>query len=231
MPSKCDQKIRALTVYLGCTYTKVLYNLFFVINRILKKCEKKIKQKNELINGCICTEELINIISTLIVPMSILMKSAIDGVDLLHNKPWVILNEHRRYYYMISPLLEEIGNILDELDKRTLSRDHISTYSWALDTMDNFFKRIFINLNKESVLYCDFVPYSTNYLWKEWLQEYKAIIEKGIKSVFFKFLTGKFNDYIKTVITEKYFELGFKFDSITEETFIPTSEEPIEPGI
>ncbi|XP_050544046.1 uncharacterized protein LOC126907065 isoform X2 [Daktulosphaira vitifoliae] len=203
---KGEQKIRALTIFLGCTYAKVMYNLISIIFHYRQNCEKLIKQNNDIINGCICTEELINIIATLIIPISTLMKGAMVALDLLHNVPWsTILTQS----YMISPILDRIGNILDKLNEKSLSR-------------------IFEDINNETKFYCEYVPYDTNDLWNEWVQEYKIIIDQDVILVFFKFLTIKIKDYIKTVIEEKYFQLGFKFNPIIEETFIPTPEEIID---
>ncbi|XP_050543693.1 uncharacterized protein LOC126906841 [Daktulosphaira vitifoliae] len=222
--SNCYQKIRALTVTLGCIYAKVMNNLFSIINYIIKKCKKKIDKENDLINGCICTEELINIISIWIVPIAILMKGAMDALDLSHYKPWATLENNN---YMISPLLGRIQDIIDILKNRTLSHDDISTYKWTLNTINIHFDNLLIDVNFETIKYCELKPYNPNDLLNKWTREY-FIVNQRVNLIFLKFLTRKIKDYIKTVSNEKYFQLGFKFDPITEETFIPTPKEPIE---
>ncbi|XP_050538213.1 uncharacterized protein LOC126903775 [Daktulosphaira vitifoliae] len=226
--SKCIQKIRALTIYLGCTYGKVMNNLFSIIINMITICQEKILGEHDFLNGCIYTEELIDLIATFIVPTATLMKNAMDALDLLHDKPWFTFTRNQKHYYIMSPLLETIANVLHKLNERSLSRDNISTYFWILDTVFDFFLKIIKNIKKEMLYYCTFVPYDTNYLWNEWNQEYKIIIDQGIKLIFFKFLIRKIKNYIKTEIIEKYFQLGFKYDSITEETFVPKPKELIE---
>ncbi|XP_050543276.1 uncharacterized protein LOC126906636 [Daktulosphaira vitifoliae] len=221
--NNCEQKTRGLTVFLGCTYIKVLKNLFTsVISNILQNC-----QENDNLNGIIWTEELINIISILIVPMATLMKGAIEALDNIHNYPLTILNK----FFMISPLLEKIENILDELKEQNISRDDLTTYYSILQMVRLCSKNIIIVLQVQIKSYCEFVPCDTNDLWDEWSQEYEAFIDQDEKLLFIKFLTKKIKNYIKTVIKENYFQLGFKFDPITEETFIPTPTEPIDPEL
>ncbi|XP_050544008.1 uncharacterized protein LOC126907047 [Daktulosphaira vitifoliae] len=153
------------------------------------------------------------------------MKGAMDSLDLLHNFPWVTCLKN---IYMISPLLGSIENIHNILNEKPLSRDDISTYIWTLNTVDDFFQNMIKFVNYETRCYCEFVPYDTNYLWNEWSQEHKAIMDQGITLVFITVLKKKMKDYIKTVIIEKYFQLGFKFDPITEETFVASLDDPIE---
>ncbi|XP_050546558.1 uncharacterized protein LOC126908473 isoform X2 [Daktulosphaira vitifoliae] len=200
--NKCYQKIRALTAYLGCTYAKVINDLFSVIIIVTQNCQKKIEEENDLKYGCICTEEFINIISMLVVPMTTLMKGAMDTLDLLHKKPWQTI---KKPHFLLNSLLGRIENILDILNKLTLSRNDISSFSKALFIIHSFTQRTIINVNHETLLYCKFVTYDTNYLWNKWVQEYEVISDQ-----------------------EKYFQLGFKFDPMTEETFIPTPQELIE---
>ncbi|XP_050528535.1 uncharacterized protein LOC126898500 [Daktulosphaira vitifoliae] len=125
----------------------------------------------------------------------------------------------------MSPLLERIGDILDKLNERNLSRDDLSTYYWAFETIYSFSNSIIKDLKNETHSYCEFVPYNQNYLWEEWIQEYKAIIKHDEKLKFLKFLTRQFKYYIKTIIRENYFQLGFTFNPITEETLLPTPNE------
>ncbi|XP_050545367.1 uncharacterized protein LOC126907805 [Daktulosphaira vitifoliae] len=222
--NKYNQKIRALTVFLGCSYAKVMNNLFLVISNIIQICKKKIITENEYLNVCFCTEELVNIISLLIVPLAKLMKGAMDNLDYMHSNPWILQSN----YYMMSPLLRDIENILDNLNERTLTRDNLSTYLWTLNTINDFFQKIKVNVDYQSLVFCRYVSNDENYLWNEWNQEYTSMINNGIPLEYFTFLIRKIKDYIETIIIEKYFQLGFKFDPITEESFIPTLSETIE---
>ncbi|XP_050544612.1 uncharacterized protein LOC126907400 [Daktulosphaira vitifoliae] len=221
-----EPKIRALTVFLSCTYAKVINNIFSIIVNWDEICKNQNEEDNDLINGCIYTKELINIIAKLIVPIATLMKGAMDALDLLHHLLFANFKIHDKNAYIISYLLDRIENIFGKLLDPSLSCDS-STNSWTFEIVYTFFKRIIQLLQFATGKYCEFVPYNTNYLWNEWVQEYRAINQK-VKLIFFKFLTRKIKNYIKTVIVEKYFQLGFKFDPITEETFIQTQEEFIE---
>ncbi|XP_050544599.1 uncharacterized protein LOC126907394 isoform X2 [Daktulosphaira vitifoliae] len=202
-----ESKIRALTLFLGCSYAKVMINIFSIIVNWQEICKNKNKEDHDLLNGCIYTKELINVIAKLIVPIAILLKNAMDALDSLHHFPSANFKIYQQKPYMIRVLLNKIGNILDQLNDPILL--------------------ILSGLQYETHAYCEFVPYDTNYLWNEWVEEYKIINQREML-IFFKFLTRKMNYYIKTVIIEMYFQLGFKFDPITEETFIPTPEELIE---
>ncbi|XP_050546852.1 uncharacterized protein LOC126908638 [Daktulosphaira vitifoliae] len=220
-----DKKVRSLTLYLGCTYVKVICNIFFsVIRNVYKSCRKKLDE-NDFINGYICTEGLINIISMLVVPMATLMKGAIDALDSLHSKP---LNFLFRNYFMISFIFKKIENIHDELNIQTISRDDITTYYWTLNTVHSFSKNIIDDIKNNVISHCEFVPYDMHYLWKGWHEEYKIIINQDVKMISFNFLRRKIKNYIETVIKDKYFQLGFKFDPITEETYIERLDYPIE---
>ncbi|XP_050544601.1 uncharacterized protein LOC126907395 [Daktulosphaira vitifoliae] len=229
---KCESKIRVLTVFLECTYTKVINNIFSIIITWLQINETQNKEYNDLINGCIYTEVIKNIMAILIVPIAKLMKGALEALDLLHHLPWATttkMYQHKKPYIMCL-LLERIENILDELNDPILSCDDRSKNSSEIEIeiLFDFFVSIRKDLQKETDTLCEFVTYNTNYLWNEYVQEYRAIINQGVNLLFFKFLTKKIEVYIKTEIIEKYFELGFKFDPITEETFIPTPEETLE---
>ncbi|XP_050528984.1 uncharacterized protein LOC126898724 isoform X2 [Daktulosphaira vitifoliae] len=218
------QIVRGLSVHLGCTYTKVLKSLSIVIDNVKNMCEKQLDE-NDMINGCICTEELVYIISMLFVPMVTLMKGAMDALDLLHDKPLVTCD---RIYYTVGILLGRIEDILDKFLERSLSHKELSSYPWTLNMVDFLLKKKISNVINKDNVYCDFVPYDTNYLWNKWLQEYNNIINQGTKLVFIKFVTRKVKDFIRSVIIEKYFQLGFKFDPITEETFIPKESIELE---
>ncbi|XP_050526433.1 uncharacterized protein LOC126897073 isoform X2 [Daktulosphaira vitifoliae] len=223
--NKSDQKIRALTIYIGCTYAKMLNNLLLAICSVIQNCKVKIKEKNDIINVCIFTEDLLNIITVLIVPMAKLMKGAMDALDILHIRPWM---SGRKTKYILSDSLEKMEDIFETLKEQTLSRDDINTYNLTLNTIDSFFNGIIMDINNETTFYCRFKPFDENHLSGEWLQEYEAIHFKDSKLVYFKFLIRKIQDYIKTVVIEKYFQLGFKFDPITEETVVPTPNELFE---
>ncbi|XP_050548775.1 uncharacterized protein LOC126910330 [Daktulosphaira vitifoliae] len=223
--NKCDQKIRALTIYIGCTYVKMLNNLLLAICSVIQICKVKIKEKNDIINVCIFTEDLLKIITVLIVPMAKLMKGAMDALDILHIRPLIT---SRKSKYILSDSIERMVDIFELLKEQTLSRDNINTYNLTLDTINFFFHSIIVNINKETTLYCRFKPFDENHLSYEWLQEYEAIHFRDSKLVYFKFLIRKIQDYIKTVVIEKYFQLGFKFDPITEETVVPTPNELFE---
>ncbi|XP_050528532.1 uncharacterized protein LOC126898498 isoform X2 [Daktulosphaira vitifoliae] len=172
------------------------------------------------------TEEFMKIIILFIVPTAKLMKDAMDALGSIHYKPWAnIKKKKNNNHYIMSPLLERIGDILDKLNERTLSRDDIYTYIWAFHTIYSFSNSIIEDIQYDTDSYCEFVSYNQNYLWHEWILEYNTIIKQDEKLVFLNFLTRKFKDYIKTVIIENYFQLGFKFDSFTEETFLPKSGE------
>ncbi|XP_050540073.1 uncharacterized protein LOC126904830 [Daktulosphaira vitifoliae] len=221
---KGDQKIRALTIYLGCTYTKVMNDLLLVISKVLKECQKNLFEENDIKKGYICTEQLVNIISLFIAPLATLLKEAMDALDLLHETPLA----YHKNTYIISSELKRIGNFLENLNERTLSRNNISSYFWTLNTIKEFYEKIGEKLYNATVFQCEFVTFNTSSLWKEWKIEYNAIIDKNIKLGFFKFLNGQIRNYIKTIIIEKYFQLGFKYDPLTEETFIPTPDKIIE---
>ncbi|XP_050546032.1 uncharacterized protein LOC126908163 [Daktulosphaira vitifoliae] len=219
---KCKRKIRMLTIHLGCTYSNVINNLFSIITNIIQICQNKLKKKDDYFNGCTCTEELINIISIFIIPLAKLMKGAMDSLDFLHSEPWV----YQRCQYIVSPRLGIIENILNDLNEHILSREDIFTYLWTLNTIENRFRIVSIGINHDVEQYCKLVLLGKNYLWDKWYHEYKDNINQGINLVFIKFLTKKIKDYIQNVIIQKYFQLGFKFDPITEEIFLPKPKEP-----
>ncbi|XP_050545364.1 uncharacterized protein LOC126907803 [Daktulosphaira vitifoliae] len=221
---KSDQKVRYLTIYLGCTYAKVMKNVILIVKKLIQICKEKIEKGNDFINGRICTDELVNIIYLFIVPLATLMVNAMDTLDSLHNNPMSL----QKYSYMIRPRLKKIENIFDYLNEQTVSHNNILTYLRTLNTINDFFQKINLGLNYDTEYYCEFVNSNTDSLWKQWKIEYKAIIDQNIKLVFYKYLASKIKDYINTVIIENYFQLGFKFDPITEETFLPLENEPLE---
>ncbi|XP_050528517.1 uncharacterized protein LOC126898493 isoform X2 [Daktulosphaira vitifoliae] len=225
--SYCMAKIRALTVHLGCTYAKVINNLFSIIINYQQICinnkERKILKNNVYIH----TKILIKIITILIVPTAKLMKGAIDAFDSIHYLPWAHFNENSYCPFIMSSFLGRIEDIFDKLNERTLSCDNLSTYSSAFITIYKYSEIILHDLKNETSSYCNFVPYDRNYLWYEWIQKYNTNSIHYEILDFLKFLTRKLKDYIKSVIIENYFQLGFKFDPITNETFLPSSKELI----
>ncbi|XP_050528526.1 uncharacterized protein LOC126898496 isoform X2 [Daktulosphaira vitifoliae] len=220
---QCKTKVRALTIFLGCTYAKVINNFFSIIINCLQICKNKMKERNYLINENIYTERFINVI----VPIAKLMKGAMDALDSLHWLPWADFKEKSTDHYLMSPLLRRIGDFFDKLNERNVSRYDIFTYSSELETIYIFSKKLIKDLKYEIDSYCKSGPYNQNYLWDEWIQEFNAIITHDEKLVFLKFLNRKFKQYVEIVIIKYYFQLGFKFDPITEETYLPISGELI----
>ncbi|XP_050544010.1 uncharacterized protein LOC126907048 isoform X2 [Daktulosphaira vitifoliae] len=214
-----------MTVCLGCVYVKFINEISLVISNILQICQKQIQEEKDLIKGCICTEELVYIISLIIVPLITLMQGAMDALDLIHKYPHYTLVKS---YCTINIFLESFRNIIDDLNILTLSRDNVSVYIWTLNFIDYFIK---IKLKEIKFLtdnYCVFVSYDPSDLWNKWVQEYNTIIDHGKRFVFIKFLKKKIENNVKTVIKEQYIQLGFKFDPITEETFVATRNDPIK---
>ncbi|XP_050546373.1 uncharacterized protein LOC126908393 [Daktulosphaira vitifoliae] len=223
----CNKKVRGLTIFLGCTYSKVMQNLFSIIINYQQKCDKILNIEYDVINGYNCIEKLINIISLFIVPMAKLMKEAMIALDMLHNIPWGSDPLCDKYSHKISNFVGEIETIHDKLINVILKRDNISKYNSVKNFIKYFFEKIKSNIKQNTDIFCIFETYDMDYLWNGWVQEYEDIVYVA-KLEFFKFLNVKIEDYIKTAIIEKYFQLGFKFDPITEETFVPTPEELIE---
>ncbi|XP_050543529.1 uncharacterized protein LOC126906751 [Daktulosphaira vitifoliae] len=220
-----DYKVRVLTIYLGCTYAKVMQNLYPIIRNLIQDCQRKFYIKNDFINGCFSTKKLLNIISSLIVPLATLLKGAMNTLYLLRNKPWCNM---KSYSYMVSFRLEKFENIFDHINKHIQSHYNIFAYHEVLKTVDNFFIYIMSEINNDTTQFCVFVPFDKNCLWNECIQEYKPSIDVYLPLLFLEFITKKIKNYIQTVITEKYFHLGFIFDPITEETTLATSEDLME---
>lgn len=221
---KCNFRLRCLTVYLGCTYGKTLKDILLVIRNLKENCENIFHTNLEKIYGYICTDKLIKIISTSIVPMVTLMRDAIIAFDLLHVKPMIFFENETAMYIA---LFKKIESIIDEINKQRLTREDVYTYFQVLNTIDSISGDQISRINEVLTQYCQFVPHKEDYLLKNWVEEYRAIIDPCTKSVF---LRKKLIDYVKTVIIEKYFQLGFKYDPVTEETYVPTPEESIALG-
>ncbi|XP_050546372.1 uncharacterized protein LOC126908392 [Daktulosphaira vitifoliae] len=223
----CNNKTRTLTIYLGCIYSKVMQNFFSIIINYQQKCDKILNIEYDLKNAYNCIEKLINIISILIVPMAKLMKEAMIALDLIHKNPWGSDPLLYKHSYNLTNFLGEIETIHDKLNKLVIKRDDISTYDSTQNCINSFLKNIKSKITQQTNYFCVFEPYNVDYLWNGWVQEYEDI-DYGAKLEFFKFINEKIKVYIKTTIIEKYFQLGFKFDPITEETFVPTLKELIE---
>ncbi|XP_050545365.1 uncharacterized protein LOC126907804 [Daktulosphaira vitifoliae] len=221
---KVGQKIRALTIFIGCTYAKVMNDVLLIISKILKECQQIFRENIDITKGCICTEELINIISLFITPLATLLKGAMDTLDLLHALPLA----YQKHNYLVSPELGRMGDILFNLNIQTLSRNDISSYTRTLYNIEVFYDITLKSLYHDTEIFCEFVNFNTNSVWKEWEEEYKAIIYHNVKLEFLRFFKRKIKNYIKKIIIEKYFQLGFKFDPTTEETFLSTPNKSID---
>ncbi|XP_050546376.1 uncharacterized protein LOC126908394 isoform X2 [Daktulosphaira vitifoliae] len=158
--------------------------------------------------------------------MAKLMKEAMIALDLIHKNPWGDPLCDKNSYKIIH-FIGEIETIHDKLNELIIKRDDISIFNSRITIINLVVDKIKLNMKQNTDFFCVFEPYDMDYLWNGWVQEYEDI-DYGAKLEFFKFINKKMNEYIKTVIIEKYFQMGFKFDPITEETFVPTPEELIE---
>ncbi|XP_050544602.1 uncharacterized protein LOC126907396 isoform X1 [Daktulosphaira vitifoliae] len=225
---KGESKIRALTVFLGCKYAKVMHIIFSTIIKWEEIYKNQSKEDNDLISECNYTKELINILDILIVPIATLMNGALKTLDSLHHLPWTNFKLYTKKHFIMSSLLEKIEDILDKLNDPSRTREDSSTNSPNIEFLYTFSERIIVDVKKEIHTFCEFVSYNTNDLWNECIQEYIAFNNPGVKLISYEFLIKKIKDYIRTVIIENYFDLGFKYDPITEETFIQKPQEFIE---
>ncbi|XP_050536294.1 uncharacterized protein LOC126902740 [Daktulosphaira vitifoliae] len=218
-----DTHIRSATIILGCSYANVLKTIFFIMDRFLEYCETLISSENENKYAYDCTIELINTMPNLSY-LATLMKGALVSIDKLHRRPMV--NNKRLILNDTTTRLCNKGT-LNILLPTQINRFNTE---YALKSLKNYLAYNGLSL-KNDLRYCKLKYSDLDLLWQNFNTEYEFLEEKVNKEKLWSFICHKIKHFIDRTVTEKYNNLGFKFNSITKQTILltktPRKNEPV----
>ncbi|XP_050522023.1 uncharacterized protein LOC126894797 [Daktulosphaira vitifoliae] len=213
--NSCNKYIRNATIILGCSYANDLNTMFFAINNFQEHCTMLLNSKNSLISANKCTVKLIEKTEE-IVPMAILMKEALNAIEIFHNRPWG--NHNKKKNVILNEVIKNLqqNETIIKLIPLSINMNLIDA---ALSTIKKF---VFARRNelKADMEFCQLKPLELNSEWHLWKNEFNTLKTQGKYQEFFIFLSDKISSLVLTTYQKKFVELGFVFDSNTNRTFL-----------
>ncbi|XP_050548205.1 uncharacterized protein LOC126909827 [Daktulosphaira vitifoliae] len=208
----CDNCIRQATIFLECSYVHDLNLMILSLNKFQEHCTYLLISGDDSAHNCKVTL-LTKIIE--IVPMAKYMKGAFYAIEKYHTIP---LNTQKRTRFILSNLLTNIQENETLFSTLRTSSDSIKD---ALKTIVNTLFEWRYELHEDKS-FCILKNLIFNLLWNLWYMEFDTLRYQGKYQELFIFLSDKIRNLILNTFTKKYIELGFKYESSTSQTFLPT---------
>ncbi|XP_050530313.1 uncharacterized protein LOC126899413 isoform X4 [Daktulosphaira vitifoliae] len=215
IPATCCTKIRATTIFLGCTYASILLDIVTVVENQRLFCEK-IMNNNKL-QGHNGTEKLLDILSN-ITSFAKLMQGALYAIEKLHRKPW---NHLVRYHIILKLAIDKFLNLQNQLNNQPYSKEIDNNA--ILHNIKLNITQIERNIKLDVMKYCKLERSNIFVLANKLKVEYNNIQfnEENIK--FYNSGSEIILSEIKMLILENFTNLGFELNSKNGEIFIPSS--------
>ncbi|XP_050524949.1 uncharacterized protein LOC126896317 [Daktulosphaira vitifoliae] len=208
--NNCNSRIRLATVYLGCNYAKFLKKIILILQHFHTHCED-VQDKN---NREDCILELLNTMH-IIRKETPKLRGAMDVLDSFRNVP----RNHSKDTFILIPIIIYLENSKIPLP----IQDNLTDTSKTLNELNKLILEIKKYLDFDITKYCNITCVSDDLMLQ---QQYNIEIEKNTiiinnERLFYKYFSNKINDEIQVTIKEKFYDLGFQFDTETGKTTIP----------
>ncbi|XP_050546502.1 uncharacterized protein LOC126908461 isoform X2 [Daktulosphaira vitifoliae] len=215
----CNNKVRAATLVLGCSYVKDLKAFYFIFYYFIINCKKLYTEQKYKTLGDACIKKLLIIMNKINLLLKI-MKGTLKALDIMHTKPWKENKGHDLLFLGLLSFLQENHEVL----KNTLLIDD------ALITNKLFALIITLLNEKQSIIeyksrHCNYIPYNLSEMSQKWNEEYNILTKNGDKLHYYEYLSKKLHDIIKQIMVEKFINLGFKYDSTVQKIVVPIPEQ------
>ncbi|XP_050525881.1 uncharacterized protein LOC126896818 [Daktulosphaira vitifoliae] len=209
--NNCDNVIRKVTLFLGCSYNYDLKLIYLSLIEFQEHCSDLLNSGDDSAHNCTVT--LLTQMRE-IVPMAKFMNGALYAIQIYHNH---FLNTQKRTNFILSSLLTKIQEDETLLSTLKISSDSIRD---VLETIAKILITRLLELNEDKLL-CLQEDLDFNSLWNSWNTEFNKLRYQVKCQALFIFLSDKIRNLILTTIMKKYIELGFKYDWNTSLTFLP----------
>ncbi|XP_050530273.1 uncharacterized protein LOC126899396 isoform X30 [Daktulosphaira vitifoliae] len=218
-PIECNSKIRAATVFLGCTYASILMDILTAVNYHQIFCDKIMSNESNKTQGYNCTVKLLEIIFNITL-FTKKMHGALYAIDRLHLSPWQLLE---KYNIILNFISQDFQNLQSQLNYSFPSREDLTYNKIILYNIhlkiNNFIKKIEFNINQ----YCTLEKCNMFVLTEKLNGLYKNINLNGENIAFYYCGSEIILNGIEMLILDNFTKLGFEFNSDNGETFIPRS--------
>ncbi|XP_050545356.1 uncharacterized protein LOC126907796 isoform X1 [Daktulosphaira vitifoliae] len=201
---------RVATLFLACTYGKILKKILFIINHFVQHCKKSFENKYNNY-GYFCTNIFLDTIYNL-VPMTTKMKGAMDAIESFHYKPWY---NNRTTHYIFSKTFTLLKEIPENYKKSLISQNDPLSNKKILIYCNRFFSDRKNEVELDINMFCEVVPECLKSAWANLLEKYNNILKNKQEIYFYDFLHKEINEIIKSSIEEKYDKFGFTYDQDT----------------
>ncbi|XP_050532377.1 uncharacterized protein LOC126900595 isoform X1 [Daktulosphaira vitifoliae] len=217
--NNCNSRIRLATVYLGCNYAKFLKKIILILQHFHTHCED-LKGKS---NRDDCILKLLNTIH-IIRKETPKLRGAMDLLDSFRSLP----RNHSKKTFILIPIIIYLENSKIPLP----IQDNLTDTSKTLNKLNELILKIKAILDFDISKYCNITCVSDDLMLQ---QQYNIEIEKNTiiinnERLFYKYFSNKINDEIQVTIKEKFYDLGFQYDTETGKTTIPIHIDLISGG-
>ncbi|XP_050544899.1 uncharacterized protein LOC126907572 isoform X2 [Daktulosphaira vitifoliae] len=215
--SKSNGKIRCAALFLSCLYAQDLRQIFLMVNDYQNICKTILENNN---NPYQCIIHLLEIIKKVTLLGTVIKESLIAVDALYHRRPNKTKDDYILYDFLSS--LQQIKNTIVH---ESPSQDNPKNCEIILLNIKNIFNVKIEYINKEikgkrkrECLFKnkDFYPI---------LHDWKTVHNIENELYYFKDLNEKIDDEFKKIITDKYYKLGFHFNTSIKMISIPIPQE------
>ncbi|XP_050530247.1 uncharacterized protein LOC126899396 isoform X5 [Daktulosphaira vitifoliae] len=217
-PKTCNSKIRAMTVFLGCTYANILLDIVTAVNCQRIFCEQIMNNEIYKLHGYNCTVKLLEIISNIIL-FTKKIQGALYTIDKLHTHPWI---NGVKYSIILKLVFDEFQNLQGILYDFP-SCEYLTYNKTILHKIEKIMKHIEIKIDFNIELYCTLECGNVSVLTNKLNVIYNNVKFNGENIELYNFGSETILSEIEIMITNFFTKLGFEFNLETGETFIPDS--------
>ncbi|XP_050533000.1 uncharacterized protein LOC126900971 isoform X3 [Daktulosphaira vitifoliae] len=222
--NNCSTYIRLATILLGCSYANILKTIFTFIDRFQNHCESLLNSENKNVNAINCTTELLDTISSSLIPLVKLMKGALESIDKIHTIP---RSNHIKNDFILNKVITSLQHNTF-LNFLTSTRVNSLNTSNILITLKHFFSKRHpeLNVNKEICYPIKNLKFSS--FGQHTNHQYNILKNKGFRGTemeVYHFLRNRIKLIVQWAIKKRYDGLGFQCNLDTHETIFPSLSE------
>ncbi|XP_050532999.1 uncharacterized protein LOC126900971 isoform X2 [Daktulosphaira vitifoliae] len=224
IPSLQEQKKPKTNIILSEDLSKTLPHDNTEKDRFQNHCESLLNSENKNVNAINCTTELLDTISSSLIPLVKLMKGALESIDKIHTIP---RSNHIKNDFILNKVITSLQHNTF-LNFLTSTRVNSLNTSNILITLKHFFSKRHpeLNVNKEICYPIKNLKFSS--FGQHTNHQYNILKNKGFRGTemeVYHFLRNRIKLIVQWAIKKRYDGLGFQCNLDTHETIFPSLSE------
>ncbi|XP_050544893.1 uncharacterized protein LOC126907570 isoform X2 [Daktulosphaira vitifoliae] len=212
--STSNDKVRSATLLLSCLYAQDLRQIFYMVNDYQNICQIILEKK---CNPYLCTINLLTVIKKITI-LATIIKESLISLDAVYTMPPNQTIED----YILYDFLSRLQEVEKTVANKPPSQDNTRDCEIILLNIKNVFKSKIEDMDEEiqgkRKRECKFITVNLHPM----SQDLKTVDNVEIDFYYFKDLNKKFDIEFRKILIQKYFNLGFYFNTNIKMVHLPT---------